>query len=137
MRQSLVDLQPFPDEGTRQVEGGRTARTARTSRTKKNSKSEHGSDRPRSFKELLSESNHSQTSKLAEMRQKKRNKAERELSLTPEEVHKPLSSGLITGILDSVGHLFENFLDDEDTDDEDERVSRFDDGVGRIAGWAG
>jgi hypothetical protein len=72
------------------------------------------------------------------MRQNTHNKPEREPSLSPEELSKPLSGGLITGLLDSVGHLVQNFLDDEDTDDEDERVStRFDDNVSRIAGWAG
>jgi hypothetical protein len=144
MRESLVDLHPLPDEGTRQVEGGRTARTARTARTKRKSKSEHSSDKPRSFKELLAHSHHSQppthtrSSNLEEMRQNTHNKPEREPSLSPEELSKPLSGGLITGLLDSVGHLVQNFLDDEDTDDEDERVStRFDDNVSRIAGWAG
>jgi hypothetical protein len=71
------------------------------------------------------------------MRQHTHNKPERGPSLSPEEIQKPLSGGLITGLLDSVGHLFDNFLDDKDTDDEDERVSRFDDSVSRIAGWAG
>lgn len=132
MRDAFVALHPLPDEGSNQV----NARTVRVPRTKKKPKSESSAEKPRSFKELLEQSHAAPTHPRSADRGDTR--AYSDASLSPAEISKPLSAGLlISGLLESVGHMVENFLDDDYSDDGQEGVSRFDNRVTRLADWAG
>eukprot|EP00980_Cylindrotheca_fusiformis_P005423 scaffold1157_cov122-Cylindrotheca_fusiformis.AAC.15 len=126
-----VDLgPPLMEEADVQREERNYPRTARTARSKKKSKAEN--QKPKSFQELLAHSQADPAHGRSSRSHSRDSSSSRESSLSPADVDKPRSAGqLFSGLLESVGHMVENFLEDGDTDDEEE-ISKFD---SRFANW--